>query len=949
MRHSPAQPKCLAIDRRAHLGARAGGRQRTVAGLLVVVGMLLATPMGGAVAPETGFIAFDLGTLDGFDAESLANSVNDSGQVVGYSRLSRSGATHAFLWTRAGGMIDLGTLGGSRSEAVAVNAAGQVIGTSDTAGAELHAFSWTGTGGMVDLGVASLTSPYRVSDAGQVVGVNGRGAFSWTETGGMFDLGAAIGRWASYPQAVNARGQVVGTSYDEFRPNAQIAIHAFSWTPDGGVIEPALPGGFSSAASDVNASGQVVGWYCVSPPIPNFYYCHPSTGPRAFSWTEAAGMTDMHPPGALSSQVRAVNDRGEMFGGVTDSSGRSFAAFWTADGRIIELSGGFGPHTTTWWPIALNAGGQVVGSGELLYPGRAEHAVSWTEAGGPVDLGTLGGSSSNARAVNNRGQVVGYSYTRTPTGDGPIHAVLWEPIANLGCHGTLAGCNLQGMNLGGAYLVDANLTGTQLIGADLTGANLSGANLTRANLKDANLTGANLTNAQLDPTHVLGAIWSNTVCPDGTNSDAAGGTCVHEGPGALLWKRTLDDAPFRGGGPALSVALDNQGNAVAAGSTGNTQPDGVGISEFNVTKFDGRGAVLWQQLLRGTGNGYQGTQFNEARSVAVDQQGNVAAAGYTTNIGRGQDFTVAKFAAAGELLWLHALNGTSTDDTANSVAIDHQGNVVAAGRVQGLFTVAKFDPDGILLWEQQLPRFGSASEAAQVAVDDEGDVVAAGETGNIEGPRDFTVVKLDPNGFVLWQQNLHGTVGNPDRANSVAVDHAGNVAAAGYFSNTPGRTGRDFTVAKFDRDGTLLWLQNIDGILQNTDFANSVAMDNNGNVVAAGRTFNTGANTDFTVAKFDRDGALLWQRDLRGPRNGSAVATSVAVDEAGNVVAGGGTDQIHPIFALLTVAKFAPDGALLWQQDLPHGFARSIAVDQRGRVAAAGTTNLNFSVAMFDR
>ena len=56
--------------------------------------------------------------------------------------------------------------------------------------------------------------------------------------------------------------------------------------------------------------------------------------------------------------------------------------------------------------------------------------------------------------------------------------------------------------------------------ADLTGADLTGANLT-----NANLTGATSKGAHFD--HV---IWSNTTCPDSSNSDAyTPHTCVGHG------------------------------------------------------------------------------------------------------------------------------------------------------------------------------------------------------------------------------------------------------------------------------------------------------------------------------------------------------------------------------------------------------------------------------------
>ena len=94
-------------------------------------------------------------------------------------------------------------------------------------------------------------------------------------------------------------------------------------------------------------------------------------------------------------------------------------------------------------------------------------------------------------------------------------------------------------------------------------------------------------------------------------------------------------------------------------------------------------------------------------------------------------------------------------------------------------------------------------------------------------------------------QKLKGTKNFIDRAVSVAVDNLGNVVAAGYIINTG--TDFDFTVAKFDSNGTLLWQQNLNGTANSGDQAFSVAVDKLGNVVAAGFT-----GSDFTVVKFNR-------------------------------------------------------------------------------------------------
>ena len=111
-----------------------------------------------------------MGTLGGTFSQAIA--VNDSGQVVGDSSTPAGGMSfHAFSWTASRGMVDLGTLGGS-SSAHAVSDSGQVVGFFDLGGGAVHAFSWTASGGMVDLGTLGGTSSSAtaVNSVGQVVG-----------------------------------------------------------------------------------------------------------------------------------------------------------------------------------------------------------------------------------------------------------------------------------------------------------------------------------------------------------------------------------------------------------------------------------------------------------------------------------------------------------------------------------------------------------------------------------------------------------------------------------------------------------------------------------------------------------------------------------------------------------------------------------------------------------
>ena len=111
--------------------------------------------------------------------------------------------------------------------------------------------------------------------------------------------------------------------------------------------------------------------------------------------------------------------------------------------------------------------------------------------------------------------------------------------------------------------------GMHLVGAQLGGADLSHAVLTRADLSNADLVGATLTDANLGGAVLTGATlssvkWDGTTCPDGTNSNDAGGDCSAHltlnlpsssiGPSSSLPKTGFDPWPFLAWAGALIAA-----------------------------------------------------------------------------------------------------------------------------------------------------------------------------------------------------------------------------------------------------------------------------------------------------------------------------------------------------------------------------------------------------------
>src|SRR6202008_1929992 len=88
--------------------------------MMVIFSLLFWAPSFG----QSHYTVTDLGTLGG--TRSLARAINDAAQVVGYVWWSDNNY-HAFLWQN-GIMTDLGTFSGTVSEAYGINDQAQVVG-----------------------------------------------------------------------------------------------------------------------------------------------------------------------------------------------------------------------------------------------------------------------------------------------------------------------------------------------------------------------------------------------------------------------------------------------------------------------------------------------------------------------------------------------------------------------------------------------------------------------------------------------------------------------------------------------------------------------------------------------------------------------------------------------------------------------------------------------------
>jgi hypothetical protein len=438
----------------------------------------------------------------------------------------------------------------------------------------------------------------------------------------------------------------------------------------------------------------------------------------------------------------------------------------------------------------------------------------------------------------------------------------------------------------------------------------------------ADLTGSTTWASSSTATATISSAGLATAVAAGTTNITASSGGVTSQPFALTvtttmrttvaqWAQTVAADSAAAPSDFNAIAVDSSGNVYAAaildhnGTVGlNLNYDfGNGVTLTGVTEdtqvlveYNSSGAAQWVSSLGPDwlkGITSAPNWLAGITSVAVDQSGNIYAAGFTPgggtyNFGNGVTLTLGagsnrrmflvQYNSSGVAQWAQANSSGSADVELSSVSVDSGGNIYVAGYISGStaaydfgngvtaasvnsgtnILLVKYNSFGVAQWAQTVSAATDPSSISAISIDSSNNVYAvitlnrSVNAGVFNFGNQITVtntyqygdvlVKYSPSGAAQWASSVANAT-----INSLCVDSSGNIYAGGYIT----ASGIDFgnnvvavssgiynanpniVLVQYNSSGAAQWAQTVTTAPAMSGF-NSVAVDSSGNISAAG-------------------------------------------------------------------------------------------------------------------
>jgi hypothetical protein len=360
-------------------------------------------------------------------------------------------------------------------------------------------------------------------------------------------------------------------------------------------------------------------------------------------------------------------------------------------------------------------------------------------------------------------------------------------------------------------------------------------------------------------------------------------TSKYNKTGRKLWERrhyTPGDYYFSG---SMGIAVDRLGNAYITGGTFLREPvpGPNALIGYVTIKYDAAGDQQWVASYDGPTKVLWGPA-----DIAVDSKGSVYVLGgafeysdveptfdHNTQADRDDEFwdtpdsdlLIIKYDTSGRQLWAVCYGSPANDeDSPSEIAVDNADNIYVVGYTAAKdgrtkFVRVKYDTDGNQLWVSFYAGEKDKRNAPSgLAVDSVGNVYVTGWGTDLDSYTDIVTVKYDAKGEQKWAARYRQPGKKSVSANSILLDHAGNVLVTGYITVLPWqgcptyeplRKNADCVTLKYDSNGNEQWVAHYEVPEGDTVWTYDLKVDGQGDIYTIGWV-----DSDALIIKYDPNG-----------------------------------------------------------------------------------------------
>ena len=381
-----------------------------------------------------------------------------------------------------------------------------------------------------------------------------------------------------------------------------------------------------------------------------------------------------------------------------------------------------------------------------------------------------------------------------------------------------------------------------------------------------------------------------------------------------------------------AIITDKVGNVYVTGAAGNPE-------DIVTIKYSSSGQQEWLARYNGPGNGRDGSN-----SIKIDNKGNVIVAGKSEGIGTNFDFITIQYSLSGEQKWFRRYAGIGNQyDEVSSIGIDSIDNIYIAGISNQRYAIIKYDSAGTQQWVNFYGTENNVSYATAIIIDKYGNIYVTGQSGeDSTSSIDIVTIKYNSFGILKWVAKYNSPTSENDYGMAIGVDSDGSIYVCGGSQGDLHYD--DYILVKYDSLGAEQWNRRYNGSGNFSDQARALVIDKLNNVYISGYATQAGTGNDFTTIKYNPFGDQIWLRKYNNGLND--FCEDLTIDRIGNIYVEGASDGNGTNYDYATI-KYNASGNQLWAVRYDYSgvypdYPSSIAVDNNGSVHVTGQSNRDY-------